>query len=241
VGLDVANSFTTLAGGSASVVATQVRFLQQQGYDATVAVTSGAVLNVASLVTKGALFLIAIPIAWHQFHFNKTVHQGNHSSILWVVLGVVFVIGASLAVIAIVPRWRTRVFTKLRHQLAEIKDDFKQLATRPSKMVALFGGRVAAQLCLVLALGTALHAFGAYLSVAALIIAITAAGFVASASPAGGGMGVAEAGLILALTAAGIPAKVATAAVFVQRLFSAYLPPIVGWFTFMWMRKREYL
>jgi hypothetical protein len=29
--------------------------------------------------------------------------------------------------------------------------------------------------------------------------------------------------------------------VFVQRLFSAYLPPIAGWFTLMWMRKREYL
>jgi len=28
---------------------------------------------------------------------------------------------------------------------------------------------------------------------------------------------------------------------FVQRLFSAYLPPIAGWFTLMWMRRREYL
>jgi uncharacterized membrane protein YbhN (UPF0104 family) len=54
-------------------------------------------------------------------------------------------------------------------------------------------------------------------------------------------MGVAEAGLILALTAAGISSHQATAAVFVQRLFTAYLPPIVGWFTLMWMRRREYL
>ena len=67
------------------------------------------------------------------------------------------------------------------------------------------------------------------------------AGVLASASPAGGGMGVAEAGLILALTAGGITKNNATAAVFVQRLFSAYLPPIAGWFTLMWMRKREYL
>jgi len=34
---------------------------------------------------------------------------------------------------------------------------------------------------------------------------------------------------------------VATAAVFVQRLFSAYLPPIAGWITFVWMRKSECL
>ena len=31
------------------------------------------------------------------------------------------------------------------------------------------------------------------------------------------------------------------AAVFIQRLFSSYLPPIWGWATLVWMRKREYL
>jgi hypothetical protein len=29
--------------------------------------------------------------------------------------------------------------------------------------------------------------------------------------------------------------------VFVQRLFTAYLPPIWGWFVMVWMRKKEYL
>ena len=33
----------------------------------------------------------------------------------------------------------------------------------------------------------------------------------------------------------------AVAAVFIQRLFTSYLPPIWGWFTLVWMRKREYL
>ncbi|HYA68034.1 MAG TPA: hypothetical protein VED63_04795, partial [Acidimicrobiales bacterium] len=96
------------------------------------------------------------------------------------------------------------------------------------------------QLLLAMALGSALHAFGAHLSLAALIITITMAGVLASGAPAAG-MGVAEAGLILALTAGGIGKIVATAAVFVQRLFAAYLPPIAGWVTFVWMRKREYL
>jgi uncharacterized membrane protein YbhN (UPF0104 family) len=54
-------------------------------------------------------------------------------------------------------------------------------------------------------------------------------------------MGVVEAGMILALTAAGIPQDDAVAAVFVQRLFTAYLPPIWGWFFLIWMRKKEYL
>jgi uncharacterized membrane protein YbhN (UPF0104 family) len=54
-------------------------------------------------------------------------------------------------------------------------------------------------------------------------------------------MGVVEAGMILGLTAAGVSEPDATAAVFIQRLFTSYLPPIWGWFTLVWMRRREYL
>jgi glycosyltransferase 2 family protein len=241
VGLEVANSFAVLAAGEASVAATQIRFFQQQGYDATVAVTAGAAISGASLIAKAALFVIAVPVAWRSFHFQKALHQGGHSKLLVLLLAVVFTIGIVLAVLVAVPRWRALVVEKLRHHLSIVRADLKELGTKPSKVVALFGGRAVAQVCLSLALGSALHAFGAHLSVAALIIAITVAGMLASASPAGGGMGVAEAGLILALTAGGIGKQAATAAVFVQRLFSAYLPPIAGWLTFMWMRKREYL
>lgn len=241
VGLELASTFTSLAGGGAAVIATDVRFLQQQGYSSTAAVTSGAVISTASFIVKGALFLIAIPLAWSSFHFGNSLHQGAHSKILVLILAVVCVFGAVMAAVLAVPRWRQRVTGKLRPKLAIVKDNFTQLATQPSKIVQLFGGQLAAQLVMALALGAALHAFGAHLSLAALLIAVTTAGVLAAASPAGGGMGVAEAGLILALTAGGIFKGDATAAVFVQRLFSAYLPPIAGWFTLMWMRKREYL
>ena len=59
VGLELANSFTTLAGGSAAVLATQVRFYQQQGYDTATAVTSGALTSLSGLLVKLVLFLIA--------------------------------------------------------------------------------------------------------------------------------------------------------------------------------------
>ena len=241
VGLEVANTFTRLAGGNAAVVATDVRFFQQQGYGTAEAVTSGVVVSAASLIVKGVLFLIAIPVAWSSFHFGNSLHQGSHAKILWLILAIVCVVGAVMAAVLAVPRWRQQVSAKLRPKLATVTGDFKQLATQPSKIVQLFGGQVAAQLAVALALGAALHAFGANLSVAALIIAVTTAGVLAAASPAGGGMGVAEAGLILALTAGGIAKGDATAAVFIQRLFSAYLPPIAGWLTLLWMRRREYL
>lgn len=240
VGLEVASTFTVLAGGNAAVVATDVRFFQQQGYDTAAAVTSGAVGSAAGLIVKGSLVLIA-PVAWSSFNFGNSLHQGGHSKILLLILAVVCVFGVAMAAVLAVPRWRQQVSQKLRPKFATARDSFKQLATQPSKIAQFFGGQIGAQLVVALALGAALHAFGAYLSLAALLIAVTMAGVLASAFPARGGMGVAEAGLILALTPGGITKNNATAAVFVQRLFSAYLAPIAGWLTLMWMRKREYL
>jgi undecaprenyl-diphosphatase len=241
MGLELANSFTTLAGGNPAVLATQVRFYQQQGYDTTTAVTSGALLSVSSLLVKLVLFLIALPFAWSSFHFGRSLHQGNHAGVLWTLLVVVTVLGVTLLAVFSVPRWRRHVEEKLRPRVSTIRENFRALASHPIKILQLFGGQIAAQLLVVLGLGAALHAFGTQLSLAALVIAATMAGVLASASPAGGGMGVAEAGLIIALTAAGISKNQATAAVFVQRSFTAYLPPIFGWFTLMWMRRKDYL
>jgi Lysylphosphatidylglycerol synthase TM region len=69
----------------------------------------------------------------------------------------------------------------------------------------------------------------------------TLAALIGSAVPVPGGAGVVEAGLIAGLTAAGIPEEQAVAAVLIQRFFAAYLPPVWGWFTLTWMRRREYV
>jgi hypothetical protein len=62
-----------------------------------------------------------------------------------------------------------------------------------------------------------------------------------AAAPVPGGAGVVEAGLIAGLTSAGVPQSQAVAAVFIERLWTAYLPPIWGWLTLVWMRYREYV
>ena len=94
---------------------------------------------------------------------------------------------------------------------------------------------------MVLALSASLQAFGAHLSIATLLVVMTLASMLGGASPVPGGVGVVEAGLIIGLTAAGVGEEQAVAAVFVQRLFTSYLPPIAGWFTMVTMRRREYL
>ena len=102
-------------------------------------------------------------------------------------------------------------------------------------------GSVLSQLFVALALGAALHAVGQQASLATLLVVITGAAIIGGAVPVPGGAGVIEAGLIAGLTTAGIPQDQAVAAVFIQRLCTAYLPPIWGWITLTWMRRREYL
>jgi uncharacterized protein (TIRG00374 family) len=112
---------------------------------------------------------------------------------------------------------------------------------QPRKLVLLVGGSFAQELVVAMALSVSLRAFDDHLRLPILIVVISLAATIGGVSPTPGGMGVVEAGLILGLTAAGIPEADATAAVFIQRLFTSYLPPIWGWATLVWMRKREYL
>jgi uncharacterized protein (TIRG00374 family) len=125
--------------------------------------------------------------------------------------------------------------------LRDILSNFTTIARSPRKLLFLGGGAVGRELLIAMALSVALRAFGDHLRLPVLLVVIRLAAMIGGASPSPGGMGVVEAGLILGLTAAGVGEADATAAVFIQRLFTAYLPPIWGWFTLVWLRKREYL
>jgi uncharacterized protein (TIRG00374 family) len=117
----------------------------------------------------------------------------------------------------------------------------KAIAAEPRKIVYVLAGSALAQLLVVFALGAPLHAVGQHASIATLITVNTLAAIVGGAVPVPGGAGVIEAGLIAGLTSAGIPQDQAVAAVLIQRLFTAYLPPVWGFGTLTWMRRREYV
>ncbi len=242
--LELADTFVALAGGSMAVLATRVRFFQQEGYTPTVAVSSGVLVSTASWIVKGALFLIALPLAIGQLHFNEpssTSTDSGDSHLVWFIVIAVVVAGVAAGLVLAVPRWRRLAAAKLRPKASEVWEHLKLLATHPRNLVEIFGGNVAAQLFVALALGASLHAFGQHLGLATLLVVLTLGSMLGGVSPVPGGMGVVEAGMIIGLTAAGIPENDAVAAVFVQRLFTAYLPPIWGWFVLVWMRKKEYL
>jgi uncharacterized protein (TIRG00374 family) len=239
VALETSNTFTSLVGGNVAVFALRVRFFQRQGYDAEAAVSSGAIVSTASWTAETLLFLAAIGFAAGDFHVPSD--SGGNQGIVWIVIAVILAVGIALALIALVPRLRRLASRQIRPHLLTIWVNIKAIATEPRKIFYVLAGSTLAQLLVILALGASLHAVGEQASIATLITVNTLAAIIGGAVPVPGGAGVVEAGLIAGLTSAGIPQEQAVAAVFIQRLFTAYLPPIWGWVTLAWMRRREYV
>ncbi len=241
VAVEVAKSFSALAGGTAAVFATRVRFFQKQGYDTSVALSSGAIMATSSWIAKGVLLLASLPFAWGAIHFEVTPESGGDSKLVWVILAVVVVVALAVGLILAVPRLRRLAAEKARPKVRDIWGNLKGIASSPHKLALLLGGSFAQELFVAMALSVSLRAFDDHLRLPVLIVIIMLAAMLGGVAPTPGGLGVVEAGMILGLTAAGVSEADATAAVFIQRLFSSYLPPIWGWATLVWMRKREYL
>jgi uncharacterized membrane protein YbhN (UPF0104 family) len=241
VAVEFANAFSALAGGTAAVFATRVRFFQKQGYDATIALSSGAIMTTSSWIAITVLFLVSLPFAWGSLDLEATPQSGGDSKLVWIILAVVVLVALVAGLVLAVPRLRRLAADKLRPKARDIWGNLTRVAGSPHKLVLLVGGSFGGELLVAMALSVSLRAFGDHLRLPVLIVVITLAGIIGGISPSPGGMGVVEAGMILGLTAAGVAEADATAAVFVQRLFTSYLPPIWGWITLVWMRRREYL
>jgi uncharacterized membrane protein YbhN (UPF0104 family) len=241
VAVEVAKAFSNLAGGTAAVFATRVRFFQQQGYDASVALSSGAIMATASWIATGVLFLVSLPFAWGSIDLDLTPESGGNSKLVWIILAVVVLVALAVGLILAVPRLRRLAADKARPKVRDIWANLARVASSPLKLVLLIGGSFGRDLAVAMALSVSLRAFGDHLRLPVLIVVIVLAAMIGGVAPSPGGLGVVEAGMILGLTAAGVTEADATAAVFIQRLFTSYLPPIWGWATLVWMRKREYL
>ncbi len=239
--LEMANGFSAIAGGTAAVFATRVRFFQQQGYDAATALSSSGSVTAASWVVKTLLFLISLPLAWSTINLEPAPESGGNADTVWLILAAVIVLAVAVGLVLSVPKLRHLTRNQLRPRLTVVWANARAVARSPVKLTQLLAGALIGQLAVTLALAGALRAIDDHLSLATLIIIISLAGIIGGVSPVPGGIGVVEAGLILGLTAAGISEADATAAVFLQRLFTSYLPPLWGWFSLIWMRRHDYI
>jgi uncharacterized protein (TIRG00374 family) len=187
------------------------------------------------------LFLVCLPFAVGDFHKPTDADAGSHQNIVWIILIVVLAVAVLVAVVTLVPRVRRLVNQKARPHLVTIWKDVKGIAVEPRKIAYVLGGSLGSQILIAFCLGASLHSVGEHASFATLIVVLTLAAMIGGAVPVPGGAGVIEVGLIAGLTAAGIPQDQAVAAVIIERFCTAYLPPIWGWATLVYMRRSDYV
>lgn len=240
VALEMAHAFVGLAGGTVAVMATRMRFFQQEGYDATLALSSGVLITTVSWITKGAFFVLAIPFAGHAVHL-ATSTSGSGAGLVRLLVIIVLLAAVVIGAILFIPRLRRLAADKIRPRYDDVRKQFRELVAQPRKFAQIFGGAILAQASTLLSLTCAIRALGGHVPFATLIVITTLAGIVGGASPAPGGIGVAEAGLIFGLSSVALSEADAVGAVFIQRLFTTYLPPLAGWPVLVTLRRRGYV
>ncbi len=233
-----ANNFTGLVGGTVATTALVVRFFQKRGLPVAIAVSSGVLNTIAAMIAEAVLLTIGLITHWDDFTFGNF---GGDEASASTAITVILVVAAISGVILLVPRLRRRIGAKLRPQFIAARDNLRELWGDPRKALQLFGGNVASQLLFALTLEMALLTYGESLPLMELVVINSFASLLGGIAPVPGGMGVIEAGLIGGFTAAGVPETQAIAATFTARTFTAYLPPIWGWFSMNWLRRHDYL
>ncbi len=240
IGVQFANQFMGLVGGTVATTALVIRYFQKRGLAVSVAVSSGVLNTVAAMVAEAILLVIGLIAFGQNFTFSR-IGSGDGGSATTVVIVVVIAVAVIVGGLLFLPRLRKRIGAKLRPQFISARDNLRELRGSPTKLLQLFGGNLVSQLLFAITLDCALHVYGASLPIMELVVINTFASLIGGVAPVPGGMGVIEAGLIAGFTAAGIPENTAIAATFTARLFTAYLPPIWGWFSMQWLRHHDYL
>lgn len=235
--LEIGTKFTGLAGGGVTTIALQVRFFQKQGLAAAVAVTSSLLNSVASGTVEVVLVTVALITGAGSFHLPST-DGGSMAGKLFIAAAVIAVV---LAVAFGIPSLRHRIGGYVVPQVRAAWNNLHDVLRNPRKGSLMLGGNLISQVAYALVLWSALHVYGHDLGLVQLIVINTFASILGGIAPVPGGIGVIEAGLIAGLTAAGIPDQAAIATTFTARTFTAYLPPIWGWISIQWMRRRDYL
>ena len=233
-----ANQFTGLVGGTVATTAVVVRYFQKQGLAAAVAISSGVLNTLTAMITQA--ILVAIGLFLHGSDFTLPSSDGGGGTATTVAI-IILVVGGLVGAVMLVPRLRRQVSAKVRPQFVAARENLRELWASPRKALQLFGGNVASQLLFALTLEAALLVYGESLPLMELVVINSFASLLGGLAPVPGGMGVIEAGLIGGFTAAGVPQTEAIAATFTARSFTAYLPPIWGWFSLRWLRRRDYL
>lgn len=242
IGVQFANNFTGLVGGTVATFALVVRFFQRQGLGPAVAVSSGAINTIGAIVCQTVLVVVGLLATWGDYDVSRAGSSsgGGGGSGEWLLVAIIAAAVVS-GVVMFIPRLRRKVGDMVRPQLSTAWANLREVLREPRKGVQLFGGNLIAQVFFACTLWAALEMYGAHLSLLELVVINSFASILGGIAPVPGGLGVIEAGLIAGFTAAGVPETAAVGATFTARMFTAYLPPIWGWFALEWLRRKDYV
>ena len=148
-----ANNFTGFVAGSVGTTAMIIRYFQRQGLAVAIAVSSGVLKTLSSMIVEAILVVIALVLTWGDFDVSSAGGSdsgGGTGSTL--ILLVIIVGGVGLAAVVTIPKLRRRVHSVVAPQLATARNNLKQIAGMPMKMLQLFGGNLASELLFAMVL-----------------------------------------------------------------------------------------
>jgi glycosyltransferase 2 family protein len=217
---------------SAGRIGMSVRFLQRMGASPGEAVAAGAVDDISETFVQVLIVLLTLPFVDVDTSQVK-LKAPDGRLVAAIAVALVAVVAAVLAV----PSLRAKVVPTVRSALSSLWS----VARTRRKRLELFGGNLASELLFALALGAVCRAYGVDVTLAELLFVNTAASAFAGLMPVPGGVGAAEAGITAGLVALGIEESTAFAIAFTHRLCTYYLPPIWGYLSLQWLRRKSYI
>lgn len=215
-------------------LATNIRFLQRSGYDATGAATVMALVSLTGGVA-GAV-LIAVFVTWAGQ--SGASFPWPSDAVLLVVAGAVL---GLVGLVVLVPALRRLAGDRLGPIARQVRAAVGELAADPRRAVTMLAGSLASSLLQLVGLWFVLHAFGATIGIAVMGAVLFGGKALAGAAPTPGGVGAVEAALIGGLSGAGVDPAVATPAVLVFRLIVNWAVVIPGWWALHVLRSRHAL
>jgi uncharacterized membrane protein YbhN (UPF0104 family) len=226
-GLLIASQF---AAGAANHVlpasigahAVTLRFLQGRGIPCARATASLALYSLVRPIAKTLVLLVFLVAEPDLLRFGDLVPDRRMLLLPAGIAALVLAVAALL--LTVVRRLRRPVLGCVRSALT----DARLLHTRPSRVLALWGGAAAAPLLQATVIASVGASLGLSLSWAQVTFAFLAASTAVGAVPAPGGIGPVDAALVFTLATYGAPVGLATATVIGYRVLTVWLPLLPG-------------
>ncbi len=215
--------------------AVTLRLLRRRGIEVPRATASLALYSLVKPVATVLLILVLLATRGTAPRLGPLAPDGR--TLALATAGAVTALAAVVLLLAAVRPVRHLVTAFLRTALT----DARALHSRPSRILALWGGAAAfplLQASVVASVGASLGLPLTWPHVALAYLAANAAG---AAVPTPGGIGSVDAALVLTLTASGTPTSLATATVIGYRMLTVWLPLLPGALVLALLVRREAL